>query len=79
MKRKTILMAALLIMLAGSANAQVFMSENNRVSSSVEAQTVDNLLSEAAEPGANPAPLGSGALLLATLSGAYLLGKRKKE
>ena len=79
MKRKSILMAALSVMLAGSVNAQVFMSENNRVSSSIETQTDANPINLTTESDGSFAPLGSGALLLTALSGAYLLGKRKKK
>ena len=82
-KRKYIIIAALLLLLAGTAHAQVFMTNDD-----------DNLRVEEGDMdvfGRIPyhgvdydqandyAPVGEGILLLSTLGGAYLLGKRKKQ
>lgn len=84
MKKKIhIIIAALLLLLASTAPAQVFMTEDD-----------DNLRVEEGDMdvfGRIPyhgvdydqandyAPVGDGILLLGVLGGAYLLGKRKKE
>ena len=80
MKRKTILMAALSVMLAGSVNAQIVVVEENRDNNRLTLQS-NEILNNNIDgiTGDDIAPLGSGALLLAALSGAYLLGKRKKK
>ena len=68
------------LMLAASASAQVFVLEENeslREGSETPGFNIDN-------PGMGSdndayAPLGSGALLLAGLAGAYLIGKKKEK
>ena len=78
MKRK-IAILTLALLLATAAKAQIFTMENE----------VNELRDNVPDPWVeNPndynlgvdyyAPVGSGILLLAALSGAYLVGKRKK-
>ena len=79
MKKRIMTMAAAL-MLAASASAQVFVLEENdnqRDGSETPDFNIDN-------PGFGQGtdyytPVGSGALLLAGLAGAYLLGKKKEK
>lgn len=78
MKRKTILLAVLSLALAGSLNAQIIVIEENRDNSRLTMQSngmLSNTLDELT--GDDLAPLGSGALLLAAMSGLYLSAKRK--
>ena len=78
MKRKTILMAALSVMLAGSVNAQIVVVEENRDNNRLTLQSNEILNNNIDEiTGDDIAPLGSGALLLAAMSGLYLSVKRK--
>ena len=82
MKKKIMTMAAAL-MLAASASAQVFVLEENdnqRDGSETPDFNIDN--PDGFGQGSDYyeyAPLGSGALLLAGLAGAYLIGKKKKK
>ena len=73
-------MAALSVMLAGSVNAQIVVVEENRDNNRLTLQS-NEILNNNIDgiTGDDIAPLGSGALLLTALSGAYLLGKRKKK
>jgi hypothetical protein len=79
-KNKTVVLVALMLMLARPMQAQIFIMDdefesNIRVGESefvvpapYQGGDLDQYL-----------PLGDGLLLLAGLGGAYLLGKRKKE
>lgn len=80
MKRKTILMAALSVMLVGCVNAQIVVVEENRDNNRLTLQS-NEILNNNIDgiTGDDIAPLGSGALLLTALSGAYLLGKQRKR
>lgn len=78
MKRKTILLAVLSLALAGSLNAQIVVIEENRDNSRLTLQSVEILNNNIdGLSGEDVAPLGSGALLLAAMSGLYLSAKRK--
>ena len=82
-KRKYITIAALLLMLAGAAYAQVFTTDEDinlretagdmDVLGRIPYHSVDYDQANAY------APVGEGIMLLTALGGAYLLGKRKKE
>ena len=78
MKRKTLLVTALSLLMAGYVNAQVFLNED-RYSQGLTMQT-NEILSEIGEqPGEDHVPVGSGALLLMAMSGAYLFGKKNRK
>ena len=80
MKKKIMTMAAAL-MLAASASAQVFVLEENdsqRDGSETPSFNIDN--PDGFGQGTDYyTPVGSGALLLAGLAGAYLLGKKTEK
>ena len=78
MKRKTLLVTALSLLLAGSVNAQVFMNED-RYSQGLTVQTNDIFSDIGEQPGEDHVPVGSGALLLMAMSGAYLFGKKNRK
>lgn len=77
---KRLLIILMLFALTISANAQIFLSEDeysNRSGSDaggIELPTIPDLDS----PFDQFAPVGEGILLLGVLGGAYLLGKRKR-
>ena len=76
--RKVLIAMAFMALMAGDLNAQVFNVEDNPDNN--RAQTEENVLvASQSEQQDRFAPLGSGALLLAGLAGAYLLGKKKKK
>ena len=78
MKRKTILLAVLSLALAGSMNAQIVVVEENRDNNRLTLQSNEILNNNIDEITSDDiAPLGSGALLLAAMSGLYLSAKRK--
>ena len=82
-KRNYITIAALLLLLAGTAHAQVFTTDEDinlretagdmDVLGRIPYHSVDYDQANAY------APVGEGIMLLTALGGAYLLGKRKKE
>ena len=72
-------MTALLLFMVATANAQIFLigEDNQRT-------TIDNVGGFIPQNGlqidqGEYVPVGSGALLLAALGGAYLLGKKRKK
>jgi hypothetical protein len=80
--KKNIILAALLLLLAGTAHAQVFTmneEENSRTAGDMDVlgripyHNVDYDQANAY------APLGNGILTLALLGGAYLTKKKKKD
>ena len=76
--RKVLISMAFMALMTGDLSAQVFVTEDN--TNSNRAQTEENVLvASQSEQQDRFAPLGSGALLLAGLAGAYLLGKKKKK
>ena len=81
MKKRIISALAILLMVAGTANAQVFMMDrdslNQRAEGDPNYQPFIPGLGETNDQGYVPA--GSGALLLAGLAGVYLIGKKKKK
>lgn len=75
-------MAALLLLLGGAAQAQIFIQEdesNSRAAGDMTDLGVIPIHNVDYDQANEYAPLGEGMLLFATLGGAYLLGKRKKE
>ena len=81
MKKRIIIVLAVLLMTV-SAQAQIFILEegaqDNRYVSE-DGVGVIVPLHDVEYDQTNYTPLGSGALLLAGLAGAYLLGKKKKK
>ena len=80
MKRIATTMAALLLMVT-LANAQVFMLDKD---GKRQKEDIDNVggfipLNGVEYDQGEYVPTGSGALLLAALGGAYLVGKRRKK
>ena len=79
MRKRKIAMAAAMLLLAATATAQVFVLDkdgNNR-------PTIDNVDGFIPQNGlqidqGEYVPAGSGALLLAALGCAYLMGKKRK-
>ena len=83
MKKKMLTLMTVLMMTAGSAFAQVIITDEdvNHNRAEEDAQTVGVMVPR---QGLNmdqwkQAPLGNGVLLLAGLGAAYLIGKRRKE
>ena len=81
MKKRIITIAAALMLAAAPAMAQVFIDDddiNNRAGTDDASMYVDN-------PGIFDSgedwfvPVGEGIVMLASLAGAYLIGKRKNE
>lgn len=84
MKKRVISALAILLMAAGTANAQVFMigeESSNQRSGGEDATELPTIpgLGETGDQGYVYVPVGSGALLLAGLAGAYLIGKKRKK
>lgn len=81
MKKRIISILTILIMAVGTASAQVFMlseeSLNQREGEDLSEMPFIPNLGEPNDQGY--VSIGSGALLLAGLAGAYLLGKKKKK
>ena len=81
MKKRIISILTILLMVAGTASAQVFMlseeSSNQRLEEDPSDLPFIPGLGMSSDQGYVPA--GSGALLLAGLAGAYLLGTKKKK
>ena len=80
--RKRIMIVAAALMMSVAANAQVFMLEED-ASNDRNGENAEILNGFIPENGVEYdqgeyVPVGSGALLLAGLAGAYLLGKKKK-
>ena len=82
-KRRNTLIALLLLAAMLPTQAQVFMMEDdndpNRNVLNVNGQYNNVPFHGSTDDQQNYVPIGSGALLLAALGGAYLIGKRKKE
>ena len=81
MKKKIMILAAALVF-AASASAQIFMLEDD-ADMRDGSETPDFNINNPNDFGNGSdyyeyTPVGSGALLLAGLAGAYLLGKKKK-
>lgn len=81
--KKILLIFSILLALAAPMRAQVFImeeDENERLRNVFGNGQWNNIIVHGSpDDQANWVPLGSGALLLAALGGAYLIGKRKKE
>ena len=81
MKKRIISILTILLMVAGTASAQVFMlseeSSNQREGEDPSELPFIPDLGVTNDQGY--VPVGSGALLLAGLAGAYLLGKKKEK
>ena len=81
MKRTATILTLALLLTAGAAQAQIFLEDvdaSNRSSYSSEGIGVMPI-HQVEYDQADFVPLGSGALLLAALGGAYLLGKKRKK
>lgn len=78
---KRLLIVLMLFALAISANAQIFLTEEEYSNRSVSDGSGSGLpiIPNLNETQDNFAPVGEGILLLGVLGGAYLLGKRKRE
>ena len=79
---KNIILAALLLLLAGTARAQVFMTDGDYENPRDGVETQWGYIPEqwVTNDQANDyAPLGEGLMLLTALGGAYLMGKRKQQ
>lgn len=79
--KKRVLTIAMAMMLTASASAQVFVlteNDNDRDGSETPEFHINN--PDEHNSGQDYyAPVGSGALLLAGLAGAYLIGKKKEK
>ena len=80
MKKKTAILT-LALLLATAAEAQIYVTEgddNMRPNGEAPSAIWPNLPNDSGLGNDGYTPIGSGILLLAALSGAYLVGKRKK-
>ena len=80
-KRRVLVLLTTLLLLAGSSNAQVFIAEDEFEGTMrlKEEEFVLFVPNQGLDSDQSFAPIGSGALLLTCLGGAYLLTKRKKK
>ena len=83
MKKIMTVMAAMLL-LAGSLKAQIFIFDDDEsslrdVSSAEEVSLIIPIEGSTDDQYGEYVPVGSGALLLAGLAGAYLIGKKKEK
>lgn len=80
MKKKIITIAVALMLTSIPAMAQIFMSDEDFQNSRLGTTNLGLNLPGTYNSGEDwYAPVGSGAVLLAGLAGAYLLGKRHKN
>ena len=81
-RRKYIAIAALLLLIANAAQAQVFTmdeEENSRAEGDMEVLGRIPYHGVDYDQANDFVPVGEGILLLTTLGGCYLLGKKKEE
>ena len=79
-KRRVLVLLTTLLLLAGSSKAQVFIADDEFEGMMRRADPDYVLVVPLQGTDADQyTPIGSGALLLAGLGGAYLLTKRKKK
>lgn len=81
MNKRKILTAAIALLMAGSAQAQIFLEEESQSArSSYSSEEIGTMPYHQVEHDqANYVPVGSGIMLLTAIGGAYLIGKRKNE
>ena len=80
MKKKIILSLAIIMLLVGNATAQIFYLEDEAIGRSGTLDPSGMIVPELGSTNDQGyTPLGSGALLLAGLAGAYMLAKKKKK
>ena len=82
MKKGIISTLAILILVAGTASAQVFMIDEetpNQRGGGEESTDMPFIPTMGANCDQGYVPTGSGALLLAGFAGVYLIGKKKKK
>lgn len=81
MKKRIISMVAILLMAVGTINAQIFMINNDEINlrEGEESSELPFIPDLEVTNDQGYTPLGSGALLLAGLAGAYLLAKKKQK
>ena len=79
--KKILLIFSILLALAAPMRAQVLIMEEDENERNVfgNGQWNNIIVHGSPDDQANWVPLGSGALLLAALGGAYLTGRRRKE
>ena len=81
MKKRILSVVAILLMAAGPTSAQLFMLENDDENSRMTPVPSDVPfipgMGETNDQGYTP--VGGGALILASLAGAYLVGKKRKK
>ena len=80
--KKRIMIVAAALMMSATANAQVFVlgQDASNARTGEDAEILNGFIPEngVEYDQGEYVPVGSGALLLAGLAGAYLLGKKKK-
>ena len=83
MKRtiKKLSIALLVMVLATPVRAQIFLDDNAKSDRSIYTQEEIGIMPyhEVEYDQGNYTPMGSGLLLLATLGGAYLLGRKRSK
>ena len=79
MKKKIISLFAIIMLLVGNATAQIFYLEDEAIDRSGTLDPSGMIVPELGSTNDQYLPLGSGAVLLAGLAGAYLIGKKKKK
>ena len=79
MKKKIILSLAIIMLLAGNATPQVFLLGEETSPRSGTLDPSGMVIPELGSTNDQYLPLGSGAVLLAGLAGAYLIVKKKKK
>ena len=79
MKKKIILSLAIIMLLVGNATAQIFFLEDETIDRSGTLDPSGMIVPDLGSTNDQYLPLGSGAVLLAGLAGAYLIGKKKKK
>ena len=81
MKKRLLSVVAILLMAAGTTNAQVFVLENDEeISRMTPVPSDEPFIPDMGETNDQGyAPVGGGALILTGLAGAYLLGKKKQK
>ena len=83
MKKRILSVVAILLMAAGTTNAQVFVLENDEEISRMTPVPSDVPfipgMGETNDQGYTYTPVGGGALILAGLAGAYLVSKKRKK
>ena len=79
--RKLVMLCLVLFALISSANAQVFLLNNNEDRTGISHEELSdlNIPIHLVDYDQAYAPIGSGVALFTALGGAYLLGKKRKK